>query len=302
LQNNLQPNPDHQDFNLNFAGIMPSDTVGMFYPFSTQWNGLDDDGDWEPWADENGWWDDDDGDGNPQDRGEWGFTYLDQNTGNVEFLYPYEVGSYTGTQIGNNQIIDGISYSTAYFDAVGVDEWSTVTGLSEAELVPSRTGIDSTFTPGTAYSPPHIILSSLNYGDVWIQGLDMSVTHFLTTKIMIDGNFSWYNSTDYYNELTKKNEPINAPQFKWNGSIKWDSPIGALAINYRYVDQFEWSDGLWSGTIGPYNLIDIHYNYKINKYLSFNMTAMNIFNDVHRELIGGAKMGRQIIFRLSSSM
>ena len=72
--------------------------------------------------------------------------------------------------------------------------------------------------------------------------------------------------------------------------------IGGIAVNYRHVDKFEWQDGIWLGTIGPYNLIDVHYNYEINQYLSFNITAMNIFNDIHRELIGGAKMGRQVIY------
>ena len=36
---------------------------------------------------------------------------------------------------------------------------------------------------------------------------------------------------------------MNAPKFKWNYSIKWDSPIGGVAINVRHVDQFQWNDG-----------------------------------------------------------
>ncbi len=297
--NDLEPNFE----DLTFAGLMPTDTIGSFYPFSTAWNGLDDDNDWEIWADEFDWWDDKDGDGNPADRGEWGFVVNDEL-----WLHPYEVSNiYSGSQIENiwTDPETGIEYNTSLWESVGVDEWSTVTGLSEAEWVSSSI-LDSegnpVQSPGRAYSPPHIVLSSLNYGNVWIQGLDMSFTHFLSQKMMLDGNFSWYNSTDYFNELTKKSEPINAPKFKYNFSLKWDSPFGGLAVNFRHVDQFKWSDGLWSGNIGPYNLVDVHYNYEINKYLTINMTAMNIFNDIHRELIGGAKMGRQIIFRLSSSL
>ncbi len=50
-----------------------------------------------------------------------------------------------------------------------------------------------------------------------------------------------------------------------------------------------------------YNLLDLHYNYKVFEFLEASVSAMNIANDVHRELIGGAKMGRQIVFRLTSS-
>ena len=44
-----------------------------------------------------------------------------------------------------------------------------------------------------------------------------------------------------------------------NASIGWDSPIGNIALKYRHVDKFLWKDGIWSGTIGPYNLLDLHY-------------------------------------------
>ena len=48
------------------------------------------------------------------------------------------------------------------------------------------------------------------------------------------------------------------------------------------------------------NIFDIHYNYQITDNLKFGITATNVFDDQHRELIGGAKMGRQIIMRLTS--
>ena len=31
-------------------------------------------------------------------------------------------------------------------------------------------------------------------------------------------------------------------------------------------------------------------------------SAMNVLDDVHKELVGGAKMGRQIVLRLSSEI
>ena len=67
------------------------------------------------------------------------------------------------------------------------------------------------------------------------------------------------------------------------------------------VDAFEWKDGIWSGIIGPYTIVDLHYNKKFTRNLTFSVSGMNIFNDVHKELIGGAKMGRQIILKLTSS-
>ena len=87
-----------------------------------------------------------------------------------------------------------------------------------------------------------------------------------------------------------------------NASLAWDSPFGGFALKYRHVDKFVWKDGIWSGTIGPYDLFDLHYNYKINQYLELNLTGQNIFDDKHKELIGGAEMGRTIIVRLNASI
>ena len=135
-----------------------------------------------------------------------------------------------------------------------------------------------------------------------MQGLDLGVTQFFPEyNLVIDGNISWYGTTEYYNKLTRKNDPINAPKWKWNGSIKWDSILGAITLNYRHVNKFKWNDGIWSGFIGPYDIFDIHYNYKILENLSLSISAQNIFNDKHKELIGGAKIGRQINFRLEST-
>ena len=87
-----------------------------------------------------------------------------------------------------------------------------------------------------------------------------------------------------------------------NASVTWESSIGNFALKYRHVDRYEWKDGIWSGIIGPYDLFDLHYNYKVNRYLELNLTGMNIFNDRHKEMIGGAIMGRQIILRLTASI
>ena len=143
----------------------------------------------------------------------------------------------------------------------------------------------------------------MNYGNVRMEGLDIGLAYLLPEyKVSLDANFSFYGTTNYYNELTKKNDPINAPKFKMNASIGWQSPFGDIAIKYRHVERFEWKDGLWAGFIGPYDLFDLHYNYKFNEHLEFNITGLNIFDYEHKQMIGGAKMGRQIIMRLSASM
>ncbi len=203
----------------------------------------------------------------------------------------------------------GSSYmqEAQFWQAVGIDEYDVVSRLSEAEKIISPIiGADkqNLEIPGTAFTPLHAILAPLNYGSTKMSGIDVGLTYFLRQyNITFDTNFSFYNSTEYYNKLTKKNDPINAPKFKMNASLMWDTEkFGTIGIKYKHVDQYLWKDGIWSGIIGPYDLIDLLYNYKLNEYLGLNITIQNLFNDVHKEMVGGPFMTRQITMRLSANI
>ena len=284
--------------NFEFAGFIPGNENGANPPYSTGWNGLDDDGDWDVWASDFGWdQDDKNGDGDPRDPGEWGF--VDLETG--ETYSPAQLGfdgqglPWIYSDATTNQY--GINYNL--LDKVGIDEWSPQEGMAEYECDSYPCSSDN--VQGRATSPPEIILGVLNYGNVWTQGIDMAFTQVLSEKMFFNGNFSWYNTTEFFNELTRRNDPINAPKFKWNLNFNYkNDDYGMLSIGYRHVDQFEWADGIWSGIIGPYNLFDIHYKFDFNDHFSTSISCLNIFNDVHREIVGGAKMGRQIVMRFST--
>ena len=302
------------DPSLSIQGILPVNDFNSNPPYGTAWNGKDDDGDWVIWASEFGW-DQTDLDGNcpPNptvndpcwaDPGEWGFINYPNihDSSNYIIYHPQDV-MVTGST-GEFKYFDpqGNPINAAFFDAVGVDEYK-VNGLNESEMISMlNTNGENWKVPGVAYAPPHLVLSPMNYGNVWMQGLDMSITHMLPEfNLILNGNISWYGTTKFYNKLTKKNDPINAPEWKWNGSIKWASPIGEIGIHYRHVNEFTWNDGIWSGIIGPYDIFDFYYNYLVTKNLKLSMTALNFMNDEHKELIGGAKMGQQIIMRLTST-
>ena len=95
------------------------------------------------------------------------------------------------------------------FVSVGVDEYvksENGGNLSEVDWIPFGESADGekVYGQGIATSPPHLILSPMNYGNVWMQGVDISLTQLIPEyNLVIDGNISWYGTTDFYNELTK---------------------------------------------------------------------------------------------------
>ena len=77
--------------------------------------------------------------------------------------------------------------------------------------------------------------------------------------------------------------------------------MGDIILTLRHVDAFKWSDGIWSGVIGPYNILDLFYTYHITENLDVNLSALNLNNDIHKELVGGAQIGRQMVVRFTTS-
>ena len=149
--------------------------------------------------------------------------------------------------------------------------------------------------------PVELIFTNINYGEVKIWGCDASMYAFISKQWTLDLNFSYLGTKHFYNFLTKDYDPINAPKWKGNASLQWNLTLGDLILNLRYVEAFDWSDGLWSGIIGRYNILDLFYTYHVTDNLDINISALNLNNDIHKELIGGALIGRQIIMRFTST-
>ena len=317
---------DSLNLSTDFVGFLTVNDNYTNPPYGTAWNGLDDDNDWITYAEDFGWGDDKNGDcpdGTPafdaasahscyMDPGEFGWVdvygnifrpehLLQIDNGQPNIRSPFDSPYYNDACDG-----DDIDCIKSNWFAVGIDEYDPTSGLSEAELLQSWNEGNSAPVKGIVWAPQQLVLSPVNYGSggnkITMRGIDFDITYLLPEySLLLSANFSFYGTSDFYNELTRKNDPINAPRFKWNGSAKWDTKYGNIMLTFRHVDQFEWKDGIWSGIIGPYNLLDIHYNYKLLESLELSVSAMNITDDFHRELIGGAKMGRQIVFRLTSS-
>ena len=71
-------------------------------------------------------------------------------------------------------------------------------------------------------------------------------------------------------------------------------------IGARYIPEFDWAAGVHFGKIESYFVLDGMLGYRFNdRYdLLFNVNNMN--NDVHREIIGGPKLGRQFTLKFNA--
>ena len=163
--------------------------------------------------------------------------------------------------------------------------------------------ISATLKDSTLRSPLALTLTNINYGRVFIHGFDMSIHTFFTKNIYAEMNASYLGQQEFYNPLTRDFDPINAPNFKINSSLNYESRSGIMAnISFRYIPKFNWSAGVFYGTIESYFISDLGIGYKLNKTFSVLANITNIFNDYHREIVGGPELGRHLKFKISTTL
>ena len=149
---------------------------------------------------------------------------------------------------------------------------------------------------------PPVVVGYLNYGEVDVSGLDASITYFINRSLSFDLHYSYLNISDFLNPVTNSKDPINAPKNKGGFKIQYDpsdKPY-SVSLNFRHVDGFPWSSGVYFGQVDTYNIFDLHADYKINNNLAAMLTLNNMLDHMHTEIQGGPQLGRVIMFRLQA--
>jgi len=156
----------------------------------------------------------------------------------------------------------------------------------------------------TSGQNPPVVVGYVNYGEVNMGGMDMSLTWFLNREWTFGMNYSYLSISQFFNPITGAPDPINAPKHKGGVKLQYNPRKYDFngTLNVRYVDSFPWSSGIYYGNISAYFISDLHTTYKFNDHLSAMLTVNNILDFRHTEIMGGPALGRSIILRLQAKM
>ncbi len=149
--------------------------------------------------------------------------------------------------------------------------------------------------------PVELMLTNINYGAVSLWGMDASIYTFITPKISADINFSFLGKTRFWNFLTRSYDPINAPKYKVNAKVAYTAEQGFHGnLGFRYIPEFEWSAGVHYGIIDQYLVFDTMVGYRFAEKYDLILNINNLNGDIHREIVGGPKLGRHITLKLNA--
>ncbi len=163
-------------------------------------------------------------------------------------------------------------------------------------------------------NPTDIYVTYRNFGDVDFFGLDLGLTLLLTDQFSVSGSYSlqcgWIDSDNtcenFFPNLDNIGDiALNAPRNKATlaGNYR-NARVGLRAeVRGRYVDSYPVSSGVFEGQITSFTLVDANVSYTLpfQTATEVTLTATNIFDDKHQEMVGAPFLGRMLMLRVTQS-
>ncbi len=172
---------------------------------------------------------------------------------------------------------------------------ATVQATLEAALGPQLYPLLSNDAGG---SPVFALLSFTNFGRVDTQGLELSLDVAWGAGWRTDLSYSWFDF-----EVREAGAPLapNAPENQLGIGIHYARRHLDATLGWRWVDGFEWVDGLFAGPVASYGVADLALSYALNDRWRLGLDLANLLDDRHYEMFGGDLLERRALAHASFS-
>ncbi|MEK7729579.1 MAG: TonB-dependent receptor, partial [candidate division KSB1 bacterium] len=158
-------------------------------------------------------------------------------------------------------------------------------------------------TPSEIANDTDVILTYRNFGDISLIGADLNLTYYATAHWIFNGNYS-YMSRDLFSNVEGISDiALNSPRHKIGGSVRYRDFKRGLEtqLRVRYVDRFPVRSGVYLGTSEAFWVADANADYQFAPRTKLTITAQNLFDRQHVEIVGAPALGRLGIVRITQS-
>ncbi len=190
-------------------------------------------------------------------------------------------------------------FFTAGAQNLAAPDGTYITGLIEANEL---------YDPAT---PPGLLQTVINYGEIDFFGLDLSAEVTVSDNLKVFANYSWLSESIF--DAAALGEPntalslsMNTPQNKFKAGFDYRTPGGfSVGARGRYLDAYRVVEGTIAADIDAFFVLDAHLGYDLNNSvtgLRLDVTGQNILNNEHREWANAPKLGRLFLARLTYTL
>jgi len=146
---------------------------------------------------------------------------------------------------------------------------------------------------------PTFVVSNTNVGQVNQWGIDFSINYYLTDKLLLSGNYSYYDFNVVEANINQPLLPNTSPN-KFNLTASYVLPkTFDLTLSFSYVQGYDWLAGTYVGTVPEYYLVNLNGGIYIINNLRLGFNIYNLLNFKHYEIFGGTYLPRMATARLT---
>lgn len=148
-----------------------------------------------------------------------------------------------------------------------------------------------------------IIVTYRNFGKLNVWGSDLSGEFLLDRGWSVQGTYSYVNKNFFPRSQVGGVQDIalNAPASKGSLAARYRDDTKGISgeLRGRHVASFPVFSFI-NGTIETYNLVDANVAFRpqVLRGGLFSLSATNLFDNKHREFVGGGRIGRLVMTRL----
>ena len=144
-----------------------------------------------------------------------------------------------------------------------------------------------------------------DYGDISLNGLDLSFTYYLNPSWSFGVNYSFVSKDLFENVDGLGDIALNAPKNKFGASVQYlNADLGlGVGLRTRFVAGFPVRSGVYVGDLESYYTIDLNagYDLPIGPRPRLSLTVQNLLNRKHQQFIGSPELGRLSMVRLTQT-
>lgn len=159
-----------------------------------------------------------------------------------------------------------------------------------------------TITPEQAASPSDVVITYRNFGEVDLWGSDIGATFLATDELSFTGSYSFVSDNFFPNLDGITDVALNASQNKASLTARYRNERARFSLDLggRWIDSFPVNSGEFAGTVPSYVIFDANVTYGIPGLRGSEVTlsAYNLFDNTHREMVGAPELGRLLLLRL----
>lgn len=140
---------------------------------------------------------------------------------------------------------------------------------------------------------------SFSYG-----GVDLAVDGQLTPRVSGNASYSWVSTDSVSLGVGSAFLLFNVPRNKAAVGVRYRDETGGVTLDVRgrALGSFSVNTPAYVGTVDSYTALDLSLALRLPRatHSTLIFDVSNVFNDVHQEFIGSAKLGRFFVTRVNA--